>query len=265
MKSYLRIFVIKNLMQLQTDLAYRVETAFMLLTTTVTLSTTVILYSLLFTQVKTVGDWTLNGLLYLLALGNIAISLYTMFSWGSIYHQFRPAVKSGGLDYFLLKPKSTYFLLSTGRFDFSGLTRFIPSLFLLIYLTVVRPVSPSLLQVIIFLFVCLTGILLLHLTIFTFYSLSFWTTSTDYFHHFAWAVIGATTMPLTVFPEVVYWLFSTVFPVAYASVIPVRLITGLEPISGLFIVKIILVPAIYIFILRTVWSKGLRRYGGASA
>jgi ABC-2 type transport system permease protein len=265
MNNYWNIFIKKNLMQLQSDLAYRTEVLFMLLSTTVTLSTTVIMYFLLFSQVKSVGDWRYTDLLYLLSTGNIAISIYTIFSWGSIYHQFRPAVKTGSLDYYLLKPKSPYFLLSSGRFDFSGLARLVPSIGLLIYLLFNKPLSTSPFYFVLFFIVTLIGIVLLHTTIFLFYTLSFWTTSTDYFHHFAWAVVGAASMPMTVFPEAVYWVFSTIFPVAYAAVVPTRLVLGLEPLAPMLLAKLIIIPLAYLLISSWVWKKGLKHYSGASA
>lgn len=252
-------------MQLQADISYRIESLFMLLSTAVNLTTSIVMYFLLFTQVKTIGDWNYIDLLYLLALGNIAISIYTMFSWGSIYHQFRPAVKSGDLDYFLLKPKSPYFLLSTGRFDFSGLTRFIPSFVLFIYLLLNYPLTHNLMSLVTFLLISLLGIFLLHTTVFLFYSLSFWTTTTDYFHHLAWAVIGATSMPITVFPQPVQLAFSTIFPVIYAAVIPTRIATGLEPLTLGLILKLLLVPLVSFIITKWVWKHGLSHYSGASA
>lgn len=265
MRQYLSVFILKNIMHLQVELTYRVEVIFLLLNTTVLVASTVILYVLVFSQVRAVGDWDLRAILYLFAFGNIAISVYTMFSWGPIYHQFRPAVKDGTLDFFLLKPMSPWFLLSTGRFDMSGFARFIPSFGLLLYLLVRFPISVGVVYFLAAGIIAVIGLILLHTMFFLLYSLGFWTTSTDSFHHLGWTFASAVASPITVYPKGVFWALSTVVPIAFAGVIPTRIITGLEPLSALTLVKIAVVTGGFLFACAVVWKAGLRRYSGASA
>lgn len=265
MKKYLKILLMRNVMQFQSEIAYRVEVIFLLLNTIVLISATVILYTLIFSQTKVVGDWGYIPMLYLFAIGNIAISIYTMFAWGPIYHQFRPAVKTGMMDTFLLKPMSPRFLLLTGRFDMSGLARLIPSLVLLIYLISKFPLAATPLQLTLFLIYFVVGLVLLNATIFLLYTAAFWTTSTDYFHHPAWAFIGASSMPLSAFPKVVFWIASTLVPVGFAAVIPVRTLSGLDPVSPGTIFLSLVVLSIYLFVCDLAWNKGLQHYSGASA
>ena len=167
MKKYLEIFWLTNKMWFQSEIAYRVEVIFLFLNTLVLIAATVILYVLIFSQTTTVGDWDLTSMFYLFAVGNVVVSVYTMFAWGPIYHQFRPAIKTGKLDIFLLKPMSPGFLVLTGRFDLSGFARFVPSLGLLIYLLWTSPVQASATQIITFFIFLLTGMGRPRLIIFT--------------------------------------------------------------------------------------------------
>lgn len=265
MRKYLRILWLRNVMQFQSEITYRVEVVFLFLNTIVLISATVILYTLIFSQTKVVGDWNYVSMLYLFAVGSVAISLYTMFAWGPIYHQFRPAIKTGTMDTFLLKPMSPVFLALTGRFDMSGLARFVPSFGLLVYLVVKYPVRVGLGGQISFLIFFGVGLILLYLLVFLIYTFGFWTTSTDYFHHLTWAFVSAVSQPVNVFPRLVFEIFSTFVPVAFAAVFPVRILGGLEPISVELFLLLGVVLLIFLAASRVAWDRGLRRYGGVSA
>lgn len=265
MKKYFKVLLLRNVMQFQSEIAYRVEVVFLLLNTVVLIAATAILYTLIFSQTKLVGDWTFIPMLYLYAVGNVAVSIYTMFAWGPIYHQFRPAIKTGFMDTFLLKPMSPWFMLMTGRFDMSGLARFIPSFALLVFLLVRFPIQANLWLWFTFFLFFGFGMLLLYLLIFLIYAAGFWTTSTDYFHHLAWSFISATSQPTSAYPRFVFGLFTTIVPVAFAAVVPVRMVTGLEPVALSRYLFMGVVLAGFWLTSAVVWKKGLRRYGSVSS
>lgn len=65
--------------------------------------------------------------------------------------------------------------------------------------------------------------------------------------------------PITIYPKVMQFIFTYIFPVAFVAFLPMRMIVG--QINIYFIVLLPVVAGIFFLIAKSIWMWGLRHYG----
>jgi ABC-2 type transport system permease protein len=176
-------------------------------------------------------------------------------------------VRTGALDFVLLKPADAQFLVSTARFEPWRAMDAAGSVGLLIYAfnRLGRWPAPAHLAVAVLLLV--VAVLLLYSLWILVVSASFWVVRVDNLSYLFGSIFDAGRWPIDVFKRVwrgaLYFVFTAVFPLALMTTYPAKVLLGKLslPDAGLVLLGGLLFAAV----ARLVWKRAIRFYTSASS
>src|SRR5512138_20694 len=99
---------------LEMALAYRVDTAVNLLLEVLGLGWELISLNIIFSNTHTLGGWNLGELIALLGVFHLVNALMNILIWPNT-EKFNQSVRDGTLDYTLLQPADSMFLVTFSR------------------------------------------------------------------------------------------------------------------------------------------------------
>lgn len=217
---------------------------------------------LIFGQVSTIAGWTKQEVLTLVLVQNIFTNLLWIFILPSLL-KFATTVRTGNLDFYLLKPVSSRFLLSFSEFQF---TNYIPTITLIIWLILflhINKMPVNFGDFLGFTSLFLMGIFLIYCVFFTIATISFWLINLFNLEDLFDSILGIGRFPVQIFNSGLLFFFSFVIPIAYISTFPVQFLLG----RGELINLLIGLSLVFIFfnLSQWFWNFALRRYSSASS
>ena len=220
-------------------------------------------FQIIFQFTNTLGDFNEEAVIIFLVTMYLADSLYIFFLGGNVF-EVNNKVKSGDLDFILLKPINSQFFISTRYVNTYALISITVLSLLVIRLTYVYHGDSF---IFINYFVCAIS---LFLGMFIFYSIEFIIASLVFwFRNFSYAGwLAGELLKYSRRPDSIYktWFrktLFTIFPMAMISSVPSRfLIFGVD--LKLFLLQFI-ISCIFLWITTIIWNKGLQKYESASS
>ena len=162
MSLYLRVFLTFARNSLVRDMTFRVNFLIDTFSSVAWVFMNIAFYTLVFQYTPSIGantGWEKYSFFLFLATGLLINSLVQAFFMTNA-DEFSELVRTGGLDFALLKPIDTQFLISFTRVDWSALGNLVIGLALMIYALVQLQYAPSALQIVLFLFYLACGVLI---------------------------------------------------------------------------------------------------------
>lgn len=176
-------------------------------------------------------------------------------------------IRDGKLDFVLMRPVNSQFLVSIREFVVWRLTDVILGSSLAMYGCIKLTGHVPLLPVIVFLFTLIAGFIIVYAIWLMLATLCFWFVRIANIEMVFWNVFEAGRFPVVIYPPWVQWLLTFVIPMAFITTIPAAALandpaTGIPTTAPLFAIPLALVM---FFAASWFWRFGLRRYSGASA
>jgi ABC-2 type transport system permease protein len=172
-------------------------------------------------------------------------------------------VRTGALDFVLLKPADAQFLVSTARFEPWRIVDLLGSVGILIYAfgQLGRWPQPAHLAMAAALLV--VAVLLLYSIWILIVSASFWVVRVDNLSYLFQSLFDAGRWPINVFTGVLRVIFTAVFPLALMTTYPAQALLGKLsfPSAGLVFAGGI----VFAGVARAVWLRAIRFYTSASS
>lgn len=172
-------------------------------------------------------------------------------------------VRTGALDFVLLKPADAQFLVSTARFEPWKVIDLLGSLGILAYAFHKLGRWPAPGNVAVALVLLLVAVLLLYSIWILVVSASFWVVRVDNLSYLFGSIFDAGRWPIDVFKGALRWIFTVVFPLALMTTYPAKALLGTLDLqtAGLVLVGGIAFAAF----ARAVWLRAIRFYTSASS
>lgn len=229
----------------------------------------ILLFDLIFRQVQQINDWTRPQYFGFMATGMLVNAIVEMLFMPNCA-RFSELIRTGDLDFALLKPIDTQFLVSLEKLELAMISQVLFALGLLVYsvLQAGAPVQP--LAVVLYLLLIVSAVTF-------FYSLMIGLAATSIFFgrnqgllDFWFYVTIFARYPSSIYSgsptgEVLRFVFSYVLPILLVVTVPARVLLGktLEPnwLSGLTL----LAGGISFVVARMVFHWSLRHYRSASS
>lgn len=210
----------------------------------------------------TFAGWDFHQLAFMYGLGVVSHGLSVVLfvqTWG-----MDSMATSGGYDRMMLRPLNVFFQLCFMYFNFIGFTDMIPGVMIFIYGCVTTGFQPTLLNLFNLLLV-LTGATLIRGGIYTLNgALSFWVKRTAQLVGVYMQLFNYTEQyPLQIFPKILQWLFTFIFPIGFISFYPAgSFLHKAAPFSlrGDLCLWTLLIGLFIYFLSMAVFQRGLRRY-----
>jgi ABC-2 type transport system permease protein len=174
-------------------------------------------------------------------------------------------VRSGKLDFLLMLPANTRFIISLRQVDLGSFVNAGFSAAVMIYAARQLHLVPTFAQVIGFFVLCLVGILIHYSLMFMLSAISFWTVRAQGIVWGYYNLFQIARMPDEAFqPGIFRAVFTFALPMLLVSNVPVRVLADklTQPSQILLLLGMAVVCAV---ISEWFWRKSLRRYTSASS
>ena len=259
---YLRLIGAFIKLNIQTALAYRSDLVINILLNLMWLGWELIGLSIIFSKTDTLGGWGAGDLIALLGVFRLVNTLMQVVIWPNT-EQFNASVRDGSLDYTLLKPVSSLFMVTFSKITLWRTWDFIIAVVLIlagIRMSGEMITSAGLLK---FLVLILSGTLVIYSLWIVLIALTFWFTKFDNNVTILQALLDAGRYPATVYPAWLRVILTYLIPIAVATTVPLQALRGdlnIIQFGSYFSAGLVSFIVAYF-----VWKAGVRRYSGASS
>jgi len=222
----------------------------------------IISVELIFGQVSSIAGWRREEVLLLACV----TGLFNDFLWTFVHLNllfFSDLIRQGNLDFVLLKPVNSRFLVSARYFEFDHWLRIIFLSFLLVKL--LGGLSAELTM-----FSWLNFLLLFFLGIFIFYNLYFMMTTTNFWFIRIFnledlfdSLTAVGRAPVYVFKGGARLFFIYIIPVAFIATFPVQALLGRLDLRMILVA--IVLALTFFYLSQKFWNFALRHYSSASS
>jgi ABC-2 type transport system permease protein len=259
---YLRLVAAFIKLNIQSALAYRSDLVINILLNLMWLGWELIGLSIIFSKTDALGGWGPGELIALLGVFRLVNTLMQVVIWPNT-EQFNASVRDGSLDYTLLKPVNSLFMVTFSKITIWRTWDFIVAVALVlvgIRMSGETITSAGLLK---FMVLVLSGTLIIYSLWIVLIALTFWFTKFDNNVTILQALLDAGRYPATVYPAWLRVILTYLIPIAVATTVPLQALRGdlsLIQFGAYFSSGVVSFIAAYF-----VWKAGVRRYSGASA
>jgi len=222
-------------------------------------------FEIIYSKTTMLGDFDREAILVFLIATFFTDSLFMMLFDGAGY--LREHIRTGSLDFILLRPVNSQFLISFRYIkSYTLVSLLILSIILYNILIAFHPNSLNILNISLFIISISMGVLIWYSFEFIIASLTFFLRD---FRSGGW--LGHEIMKFSMRPDSIYRGFMrkilfTILPMALVSSVPARLLLyGLTAQNQKYLIAQIIVVSILLISTRIVWKVGLKRYESAQS
>jgi ABC-2 type transport system permease protein len=259
---YLRLLGAFVRAEVQLALEYRGNLAIDALNELAVVLTSVAAVLVLYDHTPALNGWTLPQMLVLLGVYYVVQGAQALVFEVS-FERFMEHVRLGTLDFILLKPASSQFMVSVRHMQVLKVTS--ASLGFVVLGVGLAQVGEhvSLVDAVSFALTLLCGLALVYCLLLVLSTLSFWFVRVENILAIFWAFLDAGRFPLDIYPGWLRVTLSTVVPIGIAVTVPAEAVAG--RLEGTGLVGMLVGTAAASWFAGWFWRRGLRAYTGASA
>ena len=218
--------------------------------------------SVLFLHTDTIGSWTKWQVVMLVGASQFIQQIYQAFFLINCVN-LSELVRTGKMDFLLLLPVNTRFVLSLRQVDLGGFVNAGFGVAVMLYAARQIPITPSVATVLGFLALCVVGVLIHYCLMFMLASVSFWTVRAQGIVYGYYNLFNIARLPDEAFRGVFKAVFTFVLPVLLVSNVPVRLLTDTLH-SQAWLLVLLVMAVVCALASEWVWRISLRHYTSAS-
>lgn len=247
----------------QQELAYRLDTLINILTSLMWLGWELIGLSIIFSNTNSIAGWRIGDLLALLGVFRILGTFMQGIVWPNT-EKFNQGIREGTLDYTFLLPVNSQFMVTFSRIVIWNAWSIVIGIALIIIgLFASGGEPPTLANIVTFLVLTTTGGFVIYSLWIALISLTFWFTKFDNNVTLMQALMDTGRFPSVVYPIWLRIIVTFIIPIAIATTIPLQALRG--DLVWWQILLAIGAAVLAVFLSTQLWRAGVRRYSGASS
>ena len=262
MTRYLRIIRTFMAAELKNEIAYRVNMLLGIVEMFLVIGTSLGAVLVLYTHTSSLNGWTLPEMIaltgvYYLVQGGVNLVFAPSFE------KLMEYVRLGTLDFTLLKPASSQFLVSTRHISVARISDSVLGFIVLGVGLVMLGAAITPWAALTFALTLACGVAAVYSLLLTLVTLSFWFVRVDNILAIFWAFTDAGRFPIDLYPGWLRFTLATIVPIGIAVTVPAEAISGrmsLETFAAM-----LAGTAFSVGFASWFWRRGLRSYTGASA
>lgn len=220
--------------------------------------------SVLYLHTEQIGSWTKWQVVLLVGVSHFIQQIFQAFFLVNCIN-LSELVRSGKLDFLLMLPINTRFLLSLRQVDLGGFVNAASAMAVMIYAAGKLQLSPALPTLLGFGALCLIGICIHYCLMFSLATVSFWTVRAQGIVFGYYNLFNIARMPDDAFPKggIFRSVFTFVLPVLLVSNVPARLLTERLTSTSCFLLIALAVGCA--LASEWIWRISVKRYTSASS
>jgi ABC-2 type transport system permease protein len=247
---------------LQIALAYRADTMVNILINLMWLGWELLGLSIIFSNTNSLAGWGSGELITLLGVFRLVNMLMAAVIWPAT-EKFNTSVRDGSLDYVLLMPANSLFLVSFARIVIWRIWDLVLAVGLIAYGVHSSGELITGLNLFYFVLLVFAGALVMYSLWVVLVALTFWFVKFDNNVTIMQALMDSGRYPSTIYPPWLRLIVTYLVPIAVATTVPVQ---GLRGDLNASQVALFMGIGLLAFLLATrVWQAGVRHYSGASS
>jgi viologen exporter family transport system permease protein len=247
---------------IQMSLAYRADTVVNILLNLMWLGWELLSLSIIFNNTDTIGGWDFGELIALLGVFRLVHTLMIALIWPNT-EKFNQSIRDGSMDYTLLQPINSMFLVTFSRITIWRAWDLILAAILIAVGINMSGATTTLLNILTFILLTVSGGIIIYSLWIVLIALTFWFTKFDNNVTILQALLDAGRYPVTVYPVWLRILVTFVIPIAVATTVPLQGLRGDLTLSR--VLMFVAIGIVSFLIASQVWRRGLKQYSGASS
>jgi ABC-2 type transport system permease protein len=218
--------------------------------------------SVVFSQTQKIGTWSAWEVVLLTGASNFIQQIYQAFFLVNCTN-LSELVRTGKMDFLLLLPVNTRFVVSTRQVDISSFANAAFAACVMIFAAHRLHLHPSLMELFGFAALCVVGLVIHYSLMFMLASVSFWTVRAQGIVWGYYNLFNIARMPDEAFHGVFKAVFTFALPVLLVSNVPVRVLA--DKLSSWHACALLLgLGLVWAAISQWFWRLSLRHYTSAS-
>jgi ABC-2 type transport system permease protein len=259
---YLKLLATLIKINVQQELAYRADTIVSILLNLMWLGWELLSLSIIFGNTATLGGWGLGELIALLGVFRLVNMLMAALLWPNT-EKFNAAMRDGSLDYTLLQPVNSLFLISFSRIVVWRIWDLFLGVILIVVGISMSGGGATPLNLASFVLLVASGGVILYSLWIVMIAFTFWFVKFDNNVTIPQALLDAGRYPATVYPPWLRLIVTFVVPIAVATTVPLQALRG--DLGWWQVLLFLGVGAASMLVAARVWKAGVRRYSGTSS
>ncbi len=247
---------------IQMSLAYRADTLVNILLNIMWLGWELLGLSIIFNNTTTLGGWGIGELIALLGVFRLINTMMASIIWPNT-EKFNQSIRDGSLDYTLLQPAPSMFLVTFSRITIWRMWDLLLSIVLIVAGVRTAGDVATPLNILTFLLLTVSGAIVLYSLWIVLIAFTFWFTKFDNNVTILQALLDAGRYPVSVYPAWVQIIVTYLVPIAVATTVPLQALRG--DLSLGRVLNFLAVSVVAAWIASLVWKAGIQRYSGASS
>lgn len=220
-------------------------------------------FSVLYMHTDRIADWTKWEVVMLIGASHFIQQIFQAFFLTN-FIQLSELIRTGKLDFILLLPVNTRFLLSVRQVDFGAFVNATTAVGVMTYAANQLNMVPGVGQIIGFLLLCVTGIIVHYSLMFLLATVAFWTVRAQGIVWGYYSLFNIARMPDSAFHGLFKMVFKFAIPMLLVSNVPVRLLAD-KLSSPTDMLILVLMSGICLAASEIAWRISVKRYTSASS
>ena len=246
----------------QMAIAYRADTIVNILLNIMWLGWELLGLSIIFSNTDTLGGWGFGELIALLGVFRLVNTLMMFLVWPNT-EKFNQSIRDGSMDYTILQPVSSMFLVTFSRMNVWRIWDFILATVLIVVGINIAGDVTTPLSTFNFFLLTISGTVVIYSLWIVLIAFTFYFTKFDNNVTLLQALLDAGRYPVTVYPVWLKIIVTFLIPIAVATTVPLQALR--QELDTSQVVMFLGIGIASFIIASLVWKEGLKRYSGASS
>jgi ABC-2 type transport system permease protein len=217
----------------------------------------------IYLHTESIGTWTKWQVVMLIGASHFIQQIFQAFFLINCTN-LSELVRTGKLDFLLLLPANTRFLISLRQVDLGSFVNAASAVAIMVYAAHRLNYAPGLVQVLGFLMLCAAGILIHYSLMFLLATISFWTVRAQGIVWGYYNLFNIARLPDEAFRGLFKAIFTFAIPMLLVSNVPVRLLVD-KLISPKPLLLLLVMSVICFLVSEWGWRASVKRYTSASS
>jgi len=224
----------------------------------------IVFIQVLFYQTPAVAGWSKYQMIMLFGTNHLIQQLFSCFFMTNCT-QIPELIRTGKLDFQLVLPVNTQFLVSTRNFDPGALINSSIGLAFVIYAAINLGIHPTVLQYAMYVVFMISGIFLHYALLMLIVTLSFWIIRAQGLVYGYYNLFQIARIPSQAFKGIVWYLFTFALPMLVVANFPARVMAFPFSASELWMLWTLGLTVLFVWMAGRFWNYALRHYTSASS
>lgn len=224
----------------------------------------IVFIEVIFGYVEHIGDWTKWEVVLLVGTHQIIAQIFQAFFYVNLAN-LPELVRTGRLDFLLLQPIDTQFVVSAKQFGLDNLVNALVGVGFVIFALVKLQSMPTATQLGLYAVALGLGVMIHYSVLLSLAAASFWIVRAQGLIYGYYSLFNLGRYPDVIYRGMFKFVFSWIIPIIVVTNVPTRILIRLGDNPMALILQLALAALFVTVATRLFWKRALRQYASASS